>query len=287
MTKEQELEDLNEGLVTEEPAPVKKSRPRWWVILIYVTLSVVAAVSLALGFCVIFCEYDQCNRSCRLEFCDGLNDSLCLLDRGITGRRKSPADRSKCKCRAPRLFEGEIEIDRMQKPTDTWAVDESETRWCSVPRNSTDGAGITYPDRNASTKDGAEELHLGPCGMCSSESDKLAYNLTAMTLTSISTRAAFASIFATRFARSVMRKTGLSEGCIDCWIGNMHQTLIHCMGTCLFSSRSGCDSNGELTKCLYCDEVHSGMWFRRCAGMTRRRAGIATDICRKPGEIVT
>ena len=284
-----ELEDLNEGLIADAPAPPpeKKWYTRDCAIAIYLVVAALALIGFAMGMCAVFLEYGQCERSCRLEFCDSPNDSVCLLDSGISGRRKSPADRSKCVCRAPHLFRGEIVIDRMQKPTDTWAVDEQEQRWCSIPRNSTDGKGITYPDRNASRDDGADELHLGPCGMCSSESDRRAYNRTAMTLTGIATGAAFASIFSTRFARTIMLNTGLSPGCIDCWIGNMHQTLVHCFGTCISSSRRGCDSNGELTKCLYCDEVHSGMYFRRCAGMTRRRAGIETDICRRPGEIVT
>ena len=257
------------------------------MICIWSLLAFVAIAVFSIGMCVVFCEYNQCDRSCRLEFCNGTNDSLCLLDDGITGRRKSPANRKRCLCSAPRLFEGEIEIDRMVKSTDTWAVDAAEVRFCAVPGNSSDGKGITYPSRNASIEDGADELHLGPCGACSSLQDKAAYNRTAYTLTKLSTKAAFASIFATKFARDVMQESRLSDQCVDCLIQNMRQTLIHCFGTCMFSSRSGCNEDGELTKCLYCDEVHSGMWFRRCAGMTRRRAGIATDICRKPGEIVT
>lgn len=295
------MEEPNEGIFTELNSivdndtvdapieirgPVKPWYRRWWAITLYVIFGLIAALLFALGMCVIFCEFDQCERSCRLEFCTGVNDTQCLLNGQITGRRKSPGNRKKCMCSAPDLFQGEVEIDRMAKPADTWAMDASETRYCAVPPDSTDGYGITYENRTASTEAGAFELHLGPCGACSSESDKIAYNKTAQTLTKLSTKAAFASIFATRYAKNVMLESGLSDQCIDCWVENMHQTLIHCFGTCMFSSRAGCNSKGELTDCLYCDEVHSGVYFRRCAGMTRRRAGIVTDICRKPGEVV-
>ncbi|OHS97288.1 hypothetical protein TRFO_09572 [Tritrichomonas foetus] len=280
------FENLNESSQTIEYGHKKPFYKRWYMILLYVILSLIAVLGFTLGMFIIFAEYSQCDRSCRLEFCNGKNDSACLLDRSISGRRKKPHLRSKCICTAPKLFNGTVEINRMAKPTDTWKVDSEEKRYCAVPPNSTDFLGITYDSKEDALAADAILLHLGPCGMCSSISDKEAYNKTAQTLTKISLKAAFGSILSADLARKQMAKSGLSDKCVDCWIGNMRQTIIHCFGVCMTSSRSSCDKNGELTKCLYCDEVHSGMYFRRCAGMTRRRAGIETDICRKPGEIV-
>lgn len=259
---------------------------RWYMIALYVLSCIVVVAGIIFGLCIIFVEYGQCNRSCRLNFCNGTSDSLCLLNNGIKGKRKSLSNRKKCICTAPNLFEGSIEIDRMAKPTDTWQVDSKETRYCAVPINSTDGIGVTYKSKQDAENENATLLHLGPCGMCSSSEDKEAYNRTAQTLTKIALKATVGSIFSKKLALKKMKESGLSSSCVECWIENMYQTLIHCFGTCITSSRASCDKNGELTKCLYCDEVHSGMYFRRCAGMTRRRAGIETDICRKPGEIV-
>lgn len=270
---------------TEEPPPKKPWYKRWYMIVIYVFVSIVAAVGIAFALCIIFVEYEQCDRSCRLYLCNGTNDSQCLLDSQIKGKRKSPSNRKKCKCTAPNLFTGAIEIDRMQRATDTWKIDSEETRYCGIPPNSVDGLGITYESKEIAEADNAILLHLGPCGMCSNIEDKNAYNTTAMSLTKIALKATVGSIFSKTLAVKGMAESGLSDQCVECWIGNMRNTLIHCFGTCMTSSRASCDENGELTKCLYCDEVHSGMYFRRCAGMTRRRAGIETDICRKPGEI--
>ena len=287
-TKEELLlkDFMDESIVTTlgEPRTVKKWYRRWYMIIIYVLFGLIALLGLTLGIVLIFAEYGQCNRSCRLHLCEYPNMSQCLLDKSIKGTRKSPSNRKKCICQAPKLGIENLEIDRMAKPTDTWAVDKNETRFCAVPQNSS--LGFTYPSREDAEADGALLLHLGPCGMCSSIDDKTAYNKTSKTLTKISTSAAIAAVFSESLARKKLSKANLADKCIDCWIGNIHQTLIHCFGRCIFGDRSGCGKNGELTDCLYCDEVHSGMYFRQCAGMTRRRAGIETDICRKPGEIV-
>ena len=273
--------DDSVAITLAEPKQAKKWYRRWYMIIVYILIILIAILGFTLWMFLIFAEYGQCNRSCRLHLCEYPNMSQCLLDDSIKGKRKSPSNRKKCICQAPTLGIENLEIDRMAKPTDTWEVDKNETRYCAVPQNSS--LGITYPSREDAEADGAILLHLGPCGMCSSIDDKTAYNKTAQTLTKISTSAAVAAVFSESLSRKKMAKANLSKKCIDCWIGNIHKTLIHCFGRCIFGDRSGCRKNGELTDC---NEVHSGMYFRQCAGMTRRRAGIETDICRKPGEVV-
>lgn len=274
-----------DSTISQEIKPVKPWYKRWYMIVVYILFILIAIAGIVFGLCIIFVEYGQCNRSCRLQLCNGNNDSECLLSNNIKGKRKSISNRKKCLCTAPKLFNGTIEINRMVKPTDTWSVDSNETRYCAIPPNSTDGIGFTYKSKEEAEDNNAILLHLGPCGICSNSDDKEAYNRTAQTLTKIALKATVGSIFSKKLALKKMKESGLSDSCVECWIENMYQTLIHCFGTCITSSRASCDKNGELTKCLYCDEVHSGMFFRRCAGMTRRRAGIETDICRKPGEI--
>lgn len=279
-------DSLNEDSTnTTDISHTKPWYKRWYMILIYVLFSIISVLGLVFGLCIVFVEYEQCNRSCRLQFCSGSNDSICLLDSDITGKRKSLTNRKKCICKSQKKFNGTIEINRMVNPTDTWSVDSKEKRYCAVPQNSMDGIGLTYESKEEAESENAVLLHLGPCGICSNMDDKEAYNRTAQTLTKIALKATVGSIFSKKLALSKMKESGLSDSCVECWIENMYQTLIHCFGTCITSSRASCDKNGELTKCLYCDEVHSGMFFRRCAGMTRRRAGIETDICRKPGEV--
>ena len=41
----------------------------------------------------------------------------------------------------------------------------------------------------------------------------------------------------------------------------------------------------SLSRCLACDEKNCGPAFASCAGMTRRRAGILTDISRNAKEV--
>jgi hypothetical protein len=43
--------------------------------------------------------------------------------------------------------------------------------------------------------------------------------------------------------------------------------------------------DGPLNPCLACDERKCGPAFKRCAGATRRRAGIVSDIQRSQGEV--
>ncbi|KAH0795140.1 hypothetical protein GPJ56_000983 [Histomonas meleagridis] len=279
-------EDPSEMESFEEKKPKKKCYRSWYMILLYILLGIIVILAITLWIVIVFAEYGQCTRSCKLELCEYPNMSECLLGNTITGKRKKASDRKKCICQAPELGVKDLEIDRYAAVADTWSIDKNETRYCAVPQNSTSGNGVTYASKSDAEADNALLLHLGPCGTCSSISDKDAYNKTAQTLTKTSTKAAIAAVFGEGMARNILRKTNLSEKCIDCWIGNIHQTLIHCFGRCIFGDRSGCNKNGELTDCLYCDEVYSGMYFRKCAGMTRRRAGIVTDICRKPGEVV-
>lgn len=280
--------DASDDLSVEAPSR-KKWYKRWYWITIFAVFGVLFCLGLAMGMIAAFNDFGQCTRSCRLEFCSNssMSDTNCLLDSGIKGWRTNKASKKKCTCLAPKLFEGMKEINRYVKAADTWSFDEQETRYCAVPINSTDGFGITYLTKEEVDNDNALILHKGPCGQCSSISDKEAYNVTAHNLTHISKMGAILSIFSRKLARKKMETAKLNNKCNECWIENMHQTLVHCFGKCARIYKSNCKENGEINDCLYCDEVHSGMYFRRCAGMTRRRAGIETDICRKPGEIVT
>ena len=281
-----EMENLEDIQSTDVvPSKKKKWYKKWYMILIYVIFSLAAVLGFTLGMFVIFAEYGQCNRSCRLEFCQA-NDSLCFISNDITGKRKKINKRDKCLCSAPKLFSGTREVNRMSPATDTWALDAQIVEYCAIPPDlNYTGDAKTYPSKEAAEADYAILLHAGACGQCSSINDHEVYNETRFTLTKTSTKGAFFSIFSRKAAKNVMLDTGMTDGCSECWVENMRHTLIHCFGRCMFGDRSSCTKDGELTDCLLCDEVHSGVFFRNCAGMTRRRAGIVTDICRKPSEI--
>ncbi|EAY21107.1 hypothetical protein TVAG_282770 [Trichomonas vaginalis G3] len=270
---------------TVENESGKKLYKKWWMIVIYCVLAFIVIVAIAITICAIYLDYGQCSRTCRMHYCKP-TDAKCFISNAIKGWKTHASDRTKCTCSAPSLFNGTKEVSRYLEPVDTWAMDNQTYTYCAVPpKDNYTGEAITYVSREAAEKDNAFLLHQGPCGMCSSIADKKAYEKTRLNLTKISTKATFFGLLKGKYAKKFMKKTELSSDCIDCWVENMRNTIIHCFTRCMFGDRSGCDKNGELTDCLKCDEIHSGVFFRQCAGMTRRRAGIQTDICRKPGEI--
>lgn len=280
------LEDLEPDVTTDDSGPTRKRwYQRWWFKFIIGVVIFLMILAIIIGLLAVYLDYGQCSRTCRIKFCDPL-DSKCLINNMIKGWRTRASNRKKCTCYAPKVFNGTKIVKRYVEPTDTWALDNRTITYCAVPPdNNYTGDAITYPTRKDAENANAFLLHQGPCGQCSTISDKKAYEKTRLNLTKISTKATFFGLLSRKFAVKFMKRTELSNDCVECWVENMRHTVIHCFTRCMFGDRSGCNKNGELTDCLLCDEVHSGVFFRQCAGMTRRRAGIQTDICRKPGEI--
>lgn len=203
-----------------------------------------------------------------MSTCDGKNSS-CYTTR--TGGKRIGV-RNRCKC-------GSDEIARTLSIADTMKIDKELDEQCVCKGDECKTVTLD------SVSEGWYFLHKGRCGECSNPQDHDVYVKTAQNLTLYSKKAAFKSIFSLKAATDMMRSAGFTEQCSKCWVENMSNTLVHCFWQCIFSNNKTCE-DGKLPKCLQCDEDYSGEYFRNCAGMTRRRAGIVTDICRQDGEIV-
>lgn len=128
-----------------------------------------------------------------------------------------------------------------------------------------------------------DRTHCGTCGTCSNTHDYHVYANTSNTLTGDARSCALSGLFGGD-EQACLEKTGLSHNCTKCWVRNMHCTRKNCLYPCaweLFYPVSG----SRLSRCLACDEHHCVEDFLTCAGMSRRRAGIRTDIRRDHSEI--
>lgn len=131
--------------------------------------------------------------------------------------------------------------------------------------------------------------HCGECGECSTLQDYNVYYEKRNTLTGLAKECAIRDVFSGReSAIQCFDDTGLTPGCRDCWLENVDCDRKHCFFPCLwetlFNVKQNIDDN-TLSKCLACDEYHCLDIFINCAGMSRRRANITTDIKRHPTEM--
>ena len=132
-------------------------------------------------------------------------------------------------------------------------------------------------------------MHCGQCGQCSNTQDYNVYYDKKDTLTGIAKTCAINDIFSREAAKNCFDDTaGLTEGCRDCWLENVDCDKKHCMFPCLWETLFDIKQNKDkntLSKCFACDEYYCLDIFIKCAGMSRRRAGITTDIDRHPTEM--
>lgn len=133
-------------------------------------------------------------------------------------------------------------------------------------------------------------IHCGWCGKCSTERDYNVYYNKRDTLTEIARECAIRDVFSGRDAATKCfdENAGLTPDCRDCWLINIDCDRQHCFFPCLWETMIGLEQNRDpntLSKCFACDEYYCLDIFIKCAGMSRRRAGITTDIDRHPTEI--
>ena len=131
-------------------------------------------------------------------------------------------------------------------------------------------------------------LHCGPCqDGCSNLQDYYEYKNKSETLTGIAKNCALESIFGDGTA-CFEKDTELTRACIDCWMQNVQCTRTNCFLPCIWEliTRQAQNIDSQtLSKCFACDEYYCLEGFINCAGMSRRRAGIVTDIDRDETEI--
>lgn len=127
--------------------------------------------------------------------------------------------------------------------------------------------------------------HCGCCGNCSTVVDYNLYLSKKDTLTEEARSCALDNLFGD--AEKCMEDVGLTPGCAYCWNENIKCTRSNCWFPCMVETWLGISTNqnGSLSKCLACDEVNCLDGFIGCAGMSRRRAGIETDIVRDISEV--
>ncbi len=130
----------------------------------------------------------------------------------------------------------------------------------------------------------SEIKHCGCCGACSNIVDYKVYAENS-DLTEDARHCALDRLFES--TKPCFENLGLTEGCSACWAENVECTKEHCWFPCMMETFLGVDSSTKdsLSRCLACDEKNCGPAFASCAGMTRRRAGILTDINRDSKEI--
>lgn len=126
--------------------------------------------------------------------------------------------------------------------------------------------------------------HCGCCGKCSNDHDYRVYVEMNETLTEEARSCALRNLFGD--SDECFRKF-LTDGCAFCWAENVRCTRKHCWFPCLMEIVLGTSKNtgDRLSKCFACDEHHCLDGFISCAGMSRRRAGVATDIVRDTTEV--
>jgi len=151
--------------------------------------------------------------------------------------------------------------------------------------------GFSYSSQEAACKDGTYALHAGPCGACSNPHDIYVLNITKNTLTTTATKCALLYLEndGERKAFDCMKEsTGFTDSCNWCWIDNMGCDAVTCKTPCAIVKAKGepdTDPDGNLNKCLACDENYCGDPFIRCAGANRRRSGIISDIERDGKDV--
>lgn len=152
----------------------------------------------------------------------------------------------------------------------------------------------TYNSSQAAAAAGEKILHCGKCGACSNLRDVGIYGATRQNLTTLTTRCAFWDLVPilgkSAASRCLKRKVGFTRPCHKCWMENIACTRRNCAGVCALEKIAPClvdnlYDDPRLRPCLKCDKVWCGKKFEKCAGATRRRAGILTDIPRQDDEI--
>lgn len=156
--------------------------------------------------------------------------------------------------------------------------------------NASDNDGVCgYDHKEYATPEeahnaGTKVMNCGPCGACSTINDVELYWKTKNNLTQETRKCAFFALFDSQMARDCLKeKVPFTDDCMDCWIENIKCTTANCALTCLWSwiiDEPYVDEDGNLNKCLQCDEDTCGPNFKKCAGANRRRACIKSDIMR-------
>ncbi|MCG8670809.1 MAG: hypothetical protein MI867_15470 [Pseudomonadales bacterium] len=140
--------------------------------------------------------------------------------------------------------------------------------------------------------DGYSVTHYLACGACSTLQDLAVYGTLDLTIMA-KTCSKRSSIGA---KKSCMQEIGFSESCAEVWAYNGQKTAQTCAIECIKEyglinlllgneDSPPVNEDGELNRCLMCDELMSGPGFQYGSGRTRRNSGITSEI-ERPDEQV-
>eukprot|EP00188_Purpureofilum_apyrenoidigerum_P006414 Plantae.Rhodophyta-Purpureofilum_apyrenoidigerum.ctg9975.p1 GENE.Plantae.Rhodophyta-Purpureofilum_apyrenoidigerum.ctg9975~~Plantae.Rhodophyta-Purpureofilum_apyrenoidigerum.ctg9975.p1 ORF type:complete len:224 (+),score=26.83 Plantae.Rhodophyta-Purpureofilum_apyrenoidigerum.ctg9975:202-873(+) len=156
--------------------------------------------------------------------------------------------------------------------------------------------GRNYASVDEARRNDTAVLHVDGCGACSNVHDVGIYENTKLTLTTSTALCGALYLFTGDSAAEICmdKAVGFTETCKQCWMENLRCTTTSCGGLCLKhvvtslftgTNISRPNLDGSLNACLDCDERLCGPRFKNCAGATRRRSGIESDILRHDSEI--
>lgn len=148
-----------------------------------------------------------------------------------------------------------------------------------------------YEIQNFESKILAEEkgfivTHQGICGACSNLNDLAVY--LSGDLTTPVRRCGFLTSISNTLAINCLQNLGFTKTCSQIWLFNALNTKKNCYWTCIKSwikNEPFADKDGNLNKCIMCDEIISGPIFKYFSGRSRRNSGIESEITRAGEQI--
>jgi len=247
-------------------------------------MGLVSLLSVAISLRVLLpflwdIKWHQCERQCRYEYGTGSSSLPPEFDSTVTGFRQLFAPNF---CNCYKKSNGYSYLGAT-----TWHS-RRHLDLLKLPSNVCGADGNIYESQYEACGNGTFPLHGGFCGQCSTQHDVENYEVTRHTQTRISTECNWVYLFYGKKAAEecMLKHSGQSSGCVQCWLDDMGCSGAQCMLTCISTILRGEPHvvNGKLNDCLACDEHTCGPAFIRCAGANRRRCGIASDIARPASD---
>lgn len=126
-------------------------------------------------------------------------------------------------------------------------------------------------------------IHCGQCGQCSTVQDANALYTHSNTLSNELKKCSVYEVAGGQIDICVDDNLDFTESCKDCYKENIKCTKQHCEFECGYEVFMDIEpsKDGNPSKCVACFENKCGEQFRSCAGITRQRAGLITELERQ------
>lgn len=184
-------------------------------------------------------------------------------------------------------YKNSIDIELLTENPYKVEINKSTTGVCAVVIEDREAKIYhleTFESVEAAENARAIVTHVDACGACSTLQDLAVYaeNLDL----GASVRKLALKNFSKPFdsLQVALESLGFTKPCAQIWAFNTRNTQKKCFAVCITNNRYN-KKNGDLSKCLQCDETKSGPVFKAIAGRTRRNTGIVNAICRFCDEV--